>query len=111
MIGKRLRLFGSRRRTEIVVMMGLLEETYASELARLLDAPLYSVQQILGALEGEGVLVSRLRGRTRIFEIDPRFHAADQLRSLLLQLARGEPELQRAASTRRSRPRRAGTPL
>ena len=92
-------------------MLGLLEETYPTELARLLGAPLYSVQQILNDLERAGVTASRSRGRTRLFEIDPRFHAADQLRALLLELARAEPELQRAAAARRSRPRRAGKPL
>ena len=92
-------------------MMGLLNETYATELARLLDAPLYSVQQILNDLERAGVLASRRMGRTRVFEIDPRFYAATQLRALLLELARAERDLQRAAAARRTRPRRVGKPL
>lgn len=36
------RLFGSRRRTEVLTMVALLGETFPSELARLLRAPLYA---------------------------------------------------------------------
>lgn len=98
-------LFGSRRRTEILVLLALLESSYPSEMTRLLEAPLYSVQTILQDLEGQGVVASRRQGRTRVVELDPRYFAFEELRELLLRLAEAEPELQRAAESRRSRPR------
>jgi hypothetical protein len=105
------RLFGSRRRTEVLVTVALLGETFPSELARLLNAPLYSVQNIVAALDREGVLATRISGRARVVSLDPRFYAYRELNDLLLRLAQAEPELRAAASSRRSRPRRAGRPL
>ncbi|HEX5132540.1 MAG TPA: hypothetical protein VFX92_08640 [Candidatus Krumholzibacteria bacterium] len=105
------RLFGSRRRTEVLVTIALLGETFPAELARLLGAPLYSVQNIVSALDREGVLASRISGRARIVSLDPRYFACKELKAVLLRLAEAEPELRAIASSRRSRPRRAGKPL
>lgn len=99
------KLFGSRRRTEILIMLPLLESTYPTELARLLDAPLYSVQTILADLEDQGIVASRRRGRMRIVSLDPRYYAYEQLHALLERMAAAEPELQAAAEERRTRPR------
>ena len=101
-------LFGTRRRTEVLIMIALLEETYPNELARLLGVQLYSVQTIVESLARDGVLASRKRGGLRLVSLDPRFYATSELRSLLLRLADGEPSLQEAAAQRRSRPRLKG---
>jgi hypothetical protein len=105
------KLFGSRRRTEVLILTALLGETYPTELARLLGAPLYSVQTIVEALDREGILATRLVGRSRQVSLDPRYYCFKELKSLLLRLSEGEPALQQAASSRRSRPRRAGKPI
>lgn len=104
MAQSQLDLFGSRRRTEILILLGLLEESYPSELASLLQAPLYSVQRILADLEDQGVVASRLRGRTRLVSINPRFYAVQELRALLARLALGEPDLDALAAGHRVRP-------
>ncbi len=90
------------------MLLALLGESHPSELAALLGARLYSVQTILAGLEAEGIVVSRLIGRTRRTELDPRHYAHRELRALLLRLAQAEPTLQEAAAARRSRPRRQG---
>ena len=108
---KQQRLFGSPRRTEILILLSLLENTYPSEVSRLLEAPLYSVQKILDGLEVEGVVASRKVGRTRVFSLNPGFFADSELRSLLKRLAKAEPGLRKLAEKRRSRPRRARKPL
>lgn len=92
-------------------MTALLGETYPTELARLLEAPLYSVQTIVDALDREGVMATRLVGHSRRVSLDPRYFAFRELRELLLRLAEAAPELREAAARRRSRPRRAGKPL
>lgn len=97
-------LFGSRRRTEILIMLALLEETYPTELARLLEAALYSVQTILASLEDQGIVASRKRGRMRMVSLDPRYYAFEELGALLRRMARAEPELEAAAASRRLRP-------
>ena len=108
---KRQGLFGSRRRTEILVTIALLGETYPSELARLLKAPLYSVQNIVAALDLDGVVATRISGGSRRVSLDPRYFAYAELKDLLLKLADAEPGLRAVAASRRSRPRRAGKPL
>lgn len=108
-IQSRQSLFGSRRRTEILLLLALLEQSYPTEIARLLDAPLYSVQTILADLAGQGVVASRKQGRMRIVSLDPRYFAFPQLRDLLLRMADGEAELQEAAARRRSRPTQSRT--
>jgi len=105
------KLFGSERRTQVLTMISLLGETYPTELAQVLDAPLYSVQKIVDALDREGVLATRLVGTSRLVSLDPRFYAVSELRALLLRLAEGQPELKAAATKRRSRPRRSGKPI
>lgn len=105
------KLMGSRRRTELLILLALLGESYPAELARLLSAKLYSVQTIVAELEREGVLASGLVGGVRRTELDPRYFANRELKSLLLRLAEAEPELREAARQRRSRPRREGKAL
>ena len=85
-------------------MLALLEETYPTELARVLDAPLFSVQGILGALGDQGVVASRRQGRMRIVSLDPRYYAFTELRALLRRMAAAEPGHQSAAERRRTRP-------
>lgn len=107
----RQKLFGTRRRTEVLILIALLGETYPTELARLLGAPLYSVQTIVDALDREGIVASRTMGSVRRVALDPRYFAFKELRQLLLRVAAGEPELQAAATRRRSRPKRMGRAL
>jgi len=109
-VDRKYTLFGSRQRTAVLILLRLLEESYPSELARLLDAPLYSVQTILEALESEGVLVSSLFGRTRRVQFNPRFVARDELWALLWKLGENDVGLQKAAAKKRGRPRRKGKP-
>jgi len=105
------KLFGSPRRTEVLVLIALLEETYPGELVRLLDASKASILYIVDGLVAEGVLASRPLGRTRRLSLDPRYFAAPELRALLLRLGAGDRGLQALAARRRSRPRRKGKPL
>ena len=64
------KLFGSSRRTEVLILLALLGESYPAELIRLLAATKASVLQILDGLELEGVVASRPLGRTRRIALD-----------------------------------------
>lgn len=107
-LSRELKLFGSPRRTQVLVLLALLGESFPGEICRLLDAKKAAVLYILDRLETEGVVASRPLGRTRRMELDPRFFAAKELRALLLKLAQADDRLQAAAARRRSRPRRKG---
>ena len=103
-------LFGTRNRTDVLVALRLLGETYPSELAALLKLRVFSVQRVLESLESAGVVVSRLAGRTRLVTLSPRFFASKELDALLWALGKQDIELQKKLATRRRRPRRAGKP-
>ena len=106
-----IKIMGSPRRTQVLALLALLGESYPTEIARLLDGRLYSIQTIVDSLECEGILASRLMGRVRLVSLDPRYFAFRQLKDLLLRIAEAEPQLRKAAERRRSRPRRKGKAL
>ncbi|MHB8878253.1 MAG: hypothetical protein ACYC8T_31545 [Myxococcaceae bacterium] len=103
-------LLGSRNRTMVLEAVRLLEETYPSELAKVLGLRLFSVQSILAAFEREGVIVSRHLGRTRRVSLNPRYFAHQELEALLWKLGKQDVALQSMLATRRRRPRRPGKP-
>ena len=110
-IGSRPRLFGSERRTQVLVAVGMLQETYPRELARVLGAPLLSVQRIVDALEAEGVLATRLSGRERRIRLNPRYFALRELQALILRLARADQHTSAAVEQLRRSPRKRGKSL
>lgn len=103
--------FGSSTRTRALIALQLLGESYARELARLLDAPLSGVQMALRTLERDGIVVARNMGRTRVYQLSPRYFAARELTAYLARLAEVEPEIRAATDMLRRRPRRTGKPL
>ncbi|HTY76518.1 MAG TPA: winged helix-turn-helix domain-containing protein [Candidatus Bathyarchaeia archaeon] len=103
--------FGSGTRTRVLLALSLLGETYARELARTLGAPLSGVQKALQSLELDGLVAARSVGRTRVFQLDPRYFARDALRLYLQRLVEPETALRNQAATLRRRPRRTGKPL
>ncbi len=94
----------------VLVALRLLEETWPAELVATLGLRLYSVQRILAAYERDGVITSRLMGRTRRVALNPRYFAARELDALLWKLGSQDTELQQKLATRRRRPRRPGKP-
>jgi DNA-binding IclR family transcriptional regulator len=103
-------LFGSKPRSEILIAVALLGDTFPRELSRTLGLPLITVQRILNALERQGVLASRLIGNTRLFSLNERMYGASELKTFLRKYALSTNIEQRLATLRR-RPRRAGKEL
>lgn len=89
----------------------LLEESYAREIARLLRRPVSGVQKALRSLESDGLIAGRTQGRTRLFRLEPRYFAYDELRKYLERLTEAEEDLQKRGSQLRGRPRRTGKRL
>jgi DNA-binding transcriptional ArsR family regulator len=70
------------------------------------------VQRQLERLERAGLLVSLLKGRTRLFTWNPRYAFRKELRALLRRALESLPEEERQRYfTGRRRPRRTGKPL
>ena len=64
--------FGSSARTRALLALQLLTESYARELAPLLELSLSSVQKALQSLERDGLVAARAAGRTRLYRLSPR---------------------------------------
>jgi sugar-specific transcriptional regulator TrmB len=94
-----------------LLALGLLEESFPRELARLLRVPLNGVQQALRGLEVDGLVAARTAGRTRLYRLNPRYFACVELQAYLERLAEAENDLAQAAATLRKRPRRVRKPL
>jgi len=95
----------------VLVALRLLDESFPRELARLLKVPLNGVQQALRGLEVDGLVAARTAGRTRLYRLNPRYFAREELEDYLKRLAEAETELVERTATLRKRPRRAGKPL
>ncbi|MCB8931856.1 MAG: hypothetical protein M9921_02640 [Fimbriimonadaceae bacterium] len=107
-IDRKLGLFGTRLRTRLLLVLSLLDESYATELARLAGARLYAVQKHLEDFEDDGILVSRVIGRERRVSFNPRFFAKKELAALLERLAEQDEEVLAAVRSVRRRPHRKG---
>jgi len=107
----RSRPFGSEGRTQVLLALRLLLDSYPRELARVLGMPFSSVQKALRSLEKDGLVADRAVGRTRVFRLDPRYFAYDELQGFLLRLTEPESELSSRVSALRRRPRRTAKPL
>ena len=102
--------FGSLTRTRVLVALSLLGDSYPRELARLLEAPLSTVQKALRSLELDGLVAGRSVGRTRLFRLDPRSFARNSLLQFLQRLAEPDRSLRRRVGELRRRPRLTGKP-
>lgn len=92
-------------------LLGLLERSYPRELASVLDEDLSVVQRTLDDLERDGILASRMAGRTRLFELNRTYQHFGAVRDLLTRMGQSDPETVAAAQRLRQRPRRAGKEL
>lgn len=103
--------FGGQSRTAVLLALRLLEESFPRELSRVLERPLNGVQMALRGLDRDGLVAGRLVGRTRLFRLNPRYFARDELQRYLLKLADADPALRQRVEQLRRRPRRSGKPL
>ena len=103
--------FGGQTRTRVLLALGLLGESYPSELARILNTRLSGIQQAIRSLELDGLIAGRSMGRTRVFRIEPRYFAYRELLSYVMRLTEPEEQLQERVASLRRRPRRTGKRL
>lgn len=111
LLGGNVGLFGTRTRTDLLILIEMLGETHAAELARLSGVRLSTVQNALTSLEQTGAVVGVVEGRARRVRLNPRYFAAAELRTLLEKLGRSDVELLDKVAELRRRPRRAGKSL
>ena len=103
--------FGSPARTRALLALQLLTESYARELARLLELNLSGVQKGLRSLEQDGLVSGRAAGRTRLFRLNPRAFARRELGRYLERLLEPEANLRARAARLRRRQPQSGLPV
>jgi DNA-binding transcriptional ArsR family regulator len=106
-------LFGNATAEKVLLYLEQYGEAYAKAVADTFDGvSLSMVQRQLERLERAGLLVSLLKGRTRLFTWNPRYPFLDEVRALLRKALRCLPEDERRRYfSQRRRPRRTGRPL
>jgi len=85
--------------------------SYAREIARAFSLNLSAVQNQLLKLEAGGVLFSRLKGRVRLFDLNPRYAFKNELAALLEKAMVFLSDDRRRIIQGRQRPRRTGKPI
>jgi predicted transcriptional regulator len=94
---------------KILLFLHVFEEGFQREMARNFGLSLAVVQKQLDRLERGGIIVSRSRGRTRTYSINPACPYRKELKALLGRILEFQPDnviLQ--YYTRRTRPRLKG---
>jgi len=105
-------LFGSEKKGKILLYLYTNGEAYPTEIARILKFYLNTVQNHLLNMERDGLLYSRLKGKVRLFGLNPRYAFRRELESLLEKALNFIPEDEKKKLYRpRLRPRRTGKPF
>jgi DNA-binding transcriptional ArsR family regulator len=105
-------VFGSLLKEKILVYITVNPESYPNEIARVFQSSLSSIQKHLENLEKNGIVVSRLKGKTRLYDLNPRSPFKKELTILLEKIYSFINENEKKEFfVRRSRPRRKGKPL
>lgn len=76
-------LFGNKNVQKILLFLFVNGKCYGTQLKRLLDTPLTSLQNALGRLESGGIILSYCEGKTRVYQFNPAFPLLGELETLL----------------------------
>jgi hypothetical protein len=102
-------LLGSKSSEKVLIFIEARDEGYAREISRFFMITLNPVQKQLEKLEMGGVLVSFTKGRTRIYQFNPRYPFLKELKKLLDKAITFYPEEeQERLLMNRRRPQRKG---
>jgi len=101
------KLFGSKTAENVLMYLFIYQKGYPTEIARVFSSPVSMVQKQLQKFEDGGILASRLVGKVRIYQWNPRYPYLDELKKLLAKHYEYLPENIRDKFYRhRTRPRR-----
>ena len=105
-------LLESPLKERILLFLLVNEGSYPREIARNFGFNLNAVQYQLKKMERAGVLYSRVRGKVRLYGLDPRYPYRRELEALLRKAFDFLDAAERDKHyIRRRRPRQAGKPL
>ncbi len=76
-------LCGNRNVQKVLLFLFVNGKCYGTQLKRLLDTPLTSLQNALNRLEKGGIILSYCEGKTRVYQFNPAFPLLGELEQLL----------------------------
>jgi len=105
-------VLGSTSATYVLLFIENYEDGHASRIAKTFDVSVMGIQRQLRRFEENGVLVSRMVGRSRIFTFNDRNPTVRHLRVFLAAELELLPKRTiKQFFRQRQRPRRTGKPL
>ena len=105
-------LFGSVNREKVLIFLYARDEGFPREIARHYKTDVSPIQRQLERLEEGGVLSSRLLGKTRVYNFNPRYPFLRELEQLLEKVLSFYPDTEKEILImNRRRPRRKNKPL
>ncbi len=105
-------LFGSEKKGKILLYLYTYGEAYPSEIAKSFKFYLNTVQHHLINMEKGGILYSKLKGKVRLFGLNPRYPFKGELETLLEKMLNFvSDEEKEKLYTPRLRPRHTGKPF
>lgn len=105
-------LLGNQTLEKILLSVERYGNCYACNISKTFDLSLYAVQTQLKKMELTGVLVSKLYGKVRIYEFNPRYALLKELKALLSKTLEILPEKEiQKYYMNRTRPRLQNKPL
>ncbi len=103
---------GSELKEKILLYLVLNPLSYPNEMAKNFGFNVNAVQKQLENLEQGRVVCSRLKGRVRLYEIDPRYPFKKELEALLIKVySYLDQETKDKYYIKRTRPRKPGKGL
>ena len=96
-------LLGNLTMERVLLFLAHHQAGYPREIAGAFGIHVNAVQQQLRRLEEGGIVVSRLYGRVRLYELNPRYPFSRELRALLESAIRSMPREERERYFREKR--------
>lgn len=107
-------LFGNPVIEKILFFLEVNDDCYPSQLMNIFQTPLYSFQRALARLEKGSVIVSHRKGKTLVYQFNPRYPFLKELKAFLQKAYEFFPQEIKEKYYEpivRKRPRRQGKPL
>lgn len=105
-------ILGSESCEQILVYLLARDVGYPMEISNFYQVSKMPIQKQMEKLEAGSVLVSKLVGRTRVYQFNPRYPFLSEVKALLQKaLDTYPPNLRENLLMNRRRPRRSGKPL
>lgn len=107
-------IFGSKSLEKVLFFLLKNDRCYGQQLAKIFQQSVSTFQNSLDRLEGGGVIISILEGKTRIYQFNPRYPFLKEFQTFLEKAYSFLPEEMKERFYEpkiRKRPRKRGKPL